>query len=165
MSTDPPVDGRFKPGESGNPSGRPKVDLNLRKLAREHTETALDALVEIVLSKRAAAAARVSAAQAILDRGWGRPVTPTSFVDEDGNDRPLPLDFYDATDLEKARRIAHILAQGLRALPGRQELLNPVHPEGGSLDEQANRDRDLQLPSESPGDSTPYPESQEDDDL
>jgi Family of unknown function (DUF5681) len=28
---------RFKPGQSGNPSGRPKEDADLKALARAHT--------------------------------------------------------------------------------------------------------------------------------
>jgi hypothetical protein len=63
----------FKPGVSGNPGGRPKVVGELRALAREHTAAALAALVEIVGSKKAPPAARVAAANAILDRGYGRP--------------------------------------------------------------------------------------------
>jgi hypothetical protein len=65
--------GGWKSGQSGNPSGRPKVVGEIRALAREHTAAALEALVEIVGSKKAPPAARVAAANAILDRGYGRP--------------------------------------------------------------------------------------------
>jgi len=44
----------------------------IRSLARSHTRTALNVLVGIMRSKDATAAARVSAANAILDRGWGK---------------------------------------------------------------------------------------------
>ena len=44
----------------------------IRSLARSHTGTALNVLVGIMRSKDATAAARVSAANAILDRGWGK---------------------------------------------------------------------------------------------
>jgi hypothetical protein len=67
--------GGWKSGQSGNPSGRPKVVGEIRALAREHTAAALEALVEIVGSKKAPPAARVAAANAILDRGYGRPET------------------------------------------------------------------------------------------
>jgi hypothetical protein len=44
----------------------------IRSLARSHTRTAINVLVGIMRSKDATAAARVSAANAILDRGWGK---------------------------------------------------------------------------------------------
>ena len=63
----------FKPGVSGNPGGRPRVIGEVRDLAREHTVTAIDTLVSIMCNENAAAAARITAAQAILDRGYGKP--------------------------------------------------------------------------------------------
>jgi len=44
----------------------------IHSLARSHTRTALNVLVGVMRSKDATAAAKVSAANAILDRGWGR---------------------------------------------------------------------------------------------
>jgi hypothetical protein len=49
-----------------------KTITEIRSLARSHTRTALNVLVGIMRSKDATAAARVSAANAILDRGWGK---------------------------------------------------------------------------------------------
>jgi hypothetical protein len=43
----------------------------IRSLARSHTRTAINILVGIMRSKDATPGARVSAANAILDRGWG----------------------------------------------------------------------------------------------
>jgi hypothetical protein len=51
-----------------------KTITEIRSLARSHTRTAINALVGVMKSKDATHAARVSAANAILDRGWGRPV-------------------------------------------------------------------------------------------
>jgi hypothetical protein len=50
-----------------------KTLVQIRSLARSHTRTAINALVGVMRSKNATHAARVSAANAILDRGWGRP--------------------------------------------------------------------------------------------
>jgi hypothetical protein len=52
----------------------PKTLTEIRSIARSHTRTAINALVGVMKSKDATHAARVSAATAILDRGWGRPV-------------------------------------------------------------------------------------------
>lgn len=65
--------GMFRPGQSGNPSGRPKADHAIKELAKAHTTDALATLVEIAKNKKASPSARVQAATALLDRGWGRP--------------------------------------------------------------------------------------------
>jgi hypothetical protein len=49
-----------------------KTITEIRSMARSHTRTALNVLVGVMRSKDATAAARVSAANAILDRGWGK---------------------------------------------------------------------------------------------
>lgn len=63
----------FKKGQSGNPGGRPRIPADVKELARAMAKPAVDALAEIVKSKKAPAAARVSAAVALLDRGYGKP--------------------------------------------------------------------------------------------
>ena len=50
-----------------------KTLVEIRSLARSHTRTAINALVGVMRSRNATHAARVSAANAILDRGWGKP--------------------------------------------------------------------------------------------
>src|SRR5215217_1094619 len=66
--------GKWLPGQSPNPGGRPKNVTDIRELAREHTATAIAALLEIAENGKQEAA-RVSAASAILDRAWGKPTT------------------------------------------------------------------------------------------
>lgn len=61
----------WKPGQSGNPGGRPKAAINVRDLARAQTERAIVALIEALDDPRL----KVSAAQALLDRGWGKAAT------------------------------------------------------------------------------------------
>jgi hypothetical protein len=72
----------FKPGVSGNPGGRPKdlqaidrrkIFADVRAAARELTQDAIHTLAAIMKDPKAPAAARISAAVALLDRGHGRP--------------------------------------------------------------------------------------------
>ena len=53
-----------------------KAPTDIRSLARSHTETALNVLAGIMRQEAAPQAARVSAATALLDRGWGKPTQP-----------------------------------------------------------------------------------------
>ena len=59
-----------------------KATAEIRSLARVHTESALKVLAGVMNQSEAPAAARVSAAQALLDRGWGKPSQPISGDDE-----------------------------------------------------------------------------------
>ncbi len=65
----------------------PRAVTEIRSLARSHTRTALNVLVGVMRSKDATAAAKVSAANAILDRGWGKAAQAV----EIGGDGPLEL--------------------------------------------------------------------------
>jgi|GEM_PF-2364212 len=64
--------GLFKPGQSGNPSGKPKGLSEVKRLAREHTAEALKTLVEIMRNGQKGAD-RVKASEVLLNRGWGTP--------------------------------------------------------------------------------------------
>jgi|SRR5665213_1823955 len=85
MAFTPGNENAFKPGHSGNPGGRPKVIAEIRDLAREHTALALETLATIAKSGKSEAA-QVSAAIALLDRGWGKPTQP---IGDDWKDDPL----------------------------------------------------------------------------
>ena len=70
----------WQKGESGNITGRPKLPetIEVKKIvadvkaaAREHTRDALDTLMTVMSDAKAPPAARVAAAIAVLDRGWG----------------------------------------------------------------------------------------------
>jgi hypothetical protein len=63
----------FQKGQSGNPGGRPKVVAEVKELARAHTSEAVKTLVSIMNDPKCPPAARVSAANALLDRGYGKP--------------------------------------------------------------------------------------------
>jgi|SRR5580658_8213556 hypothetical protein len=63
----------FTKGQSGNPGGRPKALREVEEAAREYTTDALATLARICTDAAAPPAAQVSAANALLDRGWGKP--------------------------------------------------------------------------------------------
>jgi HEAT repeat protein len=70
----------FVKGQSGNPEGRRKEDNTVRMLARQHTEAAINALVEALSDERH----RVAAATALLDRGYGKPIQAVTGADGEG---------------------------------------------------------------------------------
>ena len=63
--------GQFTPGNSGNPGGRPKDEHRVADLARSYTTEAIETLVELMRHGRDDRV-RGTAAQALLDRGWGK---------------------------------------------------------------------------------------------
>src|SRR3954469_9401270 len=65
--------GRFLPGQSGNPGGRPKALAEVTALARAETAANIAALVRIRDDAASPPAAVVTAATALLDRAWGKP--------------------------------------------------------------------------------------------
>jgi Family of unknown function (DUF5681) len=81
----------FKPGQSGNPGGKPKAIIEVALAARQHTVEAVETLVKIMRDSKATASARVSAAAILIERGWGKaPVTIT--LNRDNNLRDLTDD-------------------------------------------------------------------------
>ncbi|MGI9489335.1 MAG: hypothetical protein ACR2RF_26295 [Geminicoccaceae bacterium] len=52
---------------------KPKTTMDIRSMARQYTDTAIKTLVSIAGCSKSQPSARVAAASALLDRGWGRP--------------------------------------------------------------------------------------------
>lgn len=68
-----------RPGErrGGRKAGTPnRVGIDVRLAAREYTQEALDTLAAIMRNEKEPAAARVSAANTLLDRGHGKARQP-----------------------------------------------------------------------------------------
>ena len=63
--------GQFQKGYSGNAGGRPKDEHKVAELARSYTTEAIDTLVHLLRNGRDERV-RGTAAQALLDRGWGK---------------------------------------------------------------------------------------------
>lgn len=80
----------FKPGQSGNPAGRKPVTvdgIHVPSLAKEFGPAAIRTLNEIMASTDAPHSARVRAAEALLDRGYGKaPATVNTTVHKAASD-------------------------------------------------------------------------------
>jgi hypothetical protein len=95
-------------GTSGNPRGRPPVPRDIRTLAKAQSQGALMALGEI-MRRGKPDAARVSAAVALLDRAWGKPVQAVEHSGPEGERLfPAPADLDDA-HLERMLQLAREL--------------------------------------------------------
>lgn len=80
--------GGKRPG-AGRPKGVPnKATRPMREAAREYTEQALLTLAEIMKDEDQTGPARVAAANALLDRGYGKPAQP---IDGDGEGGAIPV--------------------------------------------------------------------------
>lgn len=100
---DEPGNSLFKPGQSGNPLGRPKMDPVVKEMLRCATPAAAKALVDALAAERSIVVGsgdkaevvgvpdhevRMKAANAILDRLYGKP--HQSISGEDGG--PIRID-------------------------------------------------------------------------
>ncbi len=96
--------GRWVPGFAPNPSGRAKSNGELRRLARAEAEGSVSTLKEIRDNPNEPAAARVTAAKELLDRGYGKATQPIE-VGGPGAFDGLEDDELDAYVLTKALEI------------------------------------------------------------
>jgi hypothetical protein len=87
----------FKPGQSGNPGGRPAIPTDVKELARQFTPAAIVALAKLaglVLVEKDGKKIPVGIAYSesvqrqalcdLLDRGYGKPTTVVEGTGEDG---------------------------------------------------------------------------------
>lgn len=65
-----------------------KAPVEIRSLARQHTEEAVNALLRIMRKSEATDSAVVAAAAYLLNRGWG---TPPNVVQGDENGGPVTV--------------------------------------------------------------------------
>ena len=68
----------WKPGQSGNPKGRPKGSgkakvKTVSEVAQLHAKKAIQAIVEVLQNPKSAPSVRLAAANSLLDRAIGKP--------------------------------------------------------------------------------------------
>ena len=83
--------GGARPGAGRKPGKVNQIKRDLASMAKGHAEAALATLVEIMTNPGEAASARVSAATALLDRGYGKPVQAMEHSGPDGEPIPTSL--------------------------------------------------------------------------
>ena len=109
----------WKPGQSGNPSGRPKgIATQARELIGDDPSRLLNVFLEIAEDTRQKAADRRAAAESLLDRAYGK---APAYAPIDG-ENPLELDSI-------ARRIAAVVDE----LAARRETHAPGEAAQGEL--------------------------------
>ena len=122
----------IKKGQSGNLGGRPKVIAEVKELARAHTAEAIQTLVSIMTNPKSAPAARVSAANALLDRGYGKP--PQHITGEGGPSYVVRLPEPCATVEEWVASLGDRPAQTPSNVSISQQSLAAVHNEEPLVD-------------------------------
>ena len=90
--------GGKREGAGRKPGQTTAAKRALMDMAKDHATEALATLVEIAKDKTAAPAARVSAAVAILDRGYGKPTQAVNLGGHDGGALVTKIVIEAATD-------------------------------------------------------------------
>lgn len=89
---------------AGRPIGaKSKVGADIRELAQQYSTDAITALVSILNNQDSPAAARVAAANTLLDRGYGKP--------HQSIEATVTAAITDLTDAELDKRIAELAKQ------------------------------------------------------
>lgn len=83
----------FKPGQSGNPSGRPKIPEEFKELAKRYSVPALRKVIEIMESPNSDYKDKLKASEIIMDRAWGKSTQAISGPEEGPIQTESKIDF------------------------------------------------------------------------
>lgn len=72
----------FKPGQSGNPGGRPKIPEEFKELARANSVKALKKAIGMMDDPSVPPQVQLKAAEVVMERAWGKANQPLSGLDE-----------------------------------------------------------------------------------
>ena len=119
----------FKPGQSGNPGGRPISVKDYVDKRTRHGRSEIDTLYRISHDPKAGAASRIAAANSLLDRLYGKPAQAVEVSGPDGGPVELrALIAHMAATLTEAQVDALIAAKdaALVAMSAHSELVEPT---------------------------------------
>jgi hypothetical protein len=111
----------WRPGQSGNPGGRPKVAAEIRELARDHGPKPIERLVALMHSENEIVAVR--AAEALLDRGYGRPIQGMELNEQEARPKHTAIQVTFVTPPKRDEEYPVVQHPSLIGLPERR---NPV---------------------------------------
>jgi hypothetical protein len=79
--------GRFAPGTSGNPGGRPRgLARTVRELVGDDGDTIVAFWLEVMNDPTARTSDRLEASKLLAERGWGKPTLPVAAVEPTPDD-------------------------------------------------------------------------------
>ncbi len=113
---------QFKPGQSGNPSGRPKESPSVEARAAKHIPAAIRAIVDLMQNSKDDRI-RLAAAKEILDRGIGKSKQATA---SETNNKHEAQDLNDA-ELAKIAGVGRPRTDPATPGPRGADRLHPVH--------------------------------------
>jgi len=91
----------FKPGQSGNPNGRPKEPKEFKELAKAKSLDALNVVINIMNNDEAKHSDRIKAAEMIIDRAYGKAIQATEISGPEG----APIETHSLTALTDSELI------------------------------------------------------------
>jgi hypothetical protein len=97
----------FEKGQSGNPTGRPKVPDEVKALLKANTLPAVNTLITIMSDKKAKHADRIRCAETVLDRVYGKAAQPIVGDNE-----------FDAINIAAKRDLSKLSDEELKLLAG-----------------------------------------------